>query len=682
MIDNWTEALSDGHAILFGRTRYGKSGLLELMVRSILKTGLDGVTIPDLHGSLARNTFEFIANPQNGLSKRRVHFIDPKSCYTVGFNPLQTPEATPEAWHEAALTVSAVIEADFESPPEQTPRLSKILYLSSHLCASKGLTLLEVLEVLSLGGNALRDHLMSGFDSHIHKRELDDLFQLARTRPQLFLEYVESAKSRLVRRLGSRSLMRMLGQRSGINPRSVMDRREIVLFDLGSLPAQDAAFVGKLVSATYFTHARARPPMRSARHRLILDEGESMLTIYTARTFDQTGKFGLYVVVAVQRLGHLRDKGAFILDALMTNTAIKMSFAMPDADAARYLTEQFHTGHISLNEWKQGSERPVVTDHEKAIVRNSSRAQHDAVHESEGWSHSTHRAIAHGVTDSTGRARGSGSSRQQMSSLSMQPNAGLLMPTPTPGQTISMWAPTALLGQTAAASSGSNSFEASQFGTASTRILTEGEADAESYAQGRSSGTSLTAGEGEVFVSKIEWLPSSTYTLEEQFHRLAGALMNLEKRQCIVKIGSSAPVCFRTRDLSPAFTSADFKRIMLPAYERTMIARSSYLVPVSDVDRDIAARLKAFTNAAPVPEPNLGVRETIPILDDPDAYAKGFLERRSAMLPDPPRKPNPKSSRKSAERAHKPTLVVSNDGDSPDGGDVHHGSQTDPAKSV
>jgi hypothetical protein len=68
------------------------------------------------------------------------------------------------------------------------------------LCARKNLTLLEMLELLSLGGEELRRSVLHDFDNRVVRRELEDLQVLADKQPQRFLEYVESTRNRFVRR--------------------------------------------------------------------------------------------------------------------------------------------------------------------------------------------------------------------------------------------------------------------------------------------------------------------------------------------------------------------------------------------------------------------------------------------------------------------------------------------------
>ena len=133
--------------------------------------------------------------------------------------------------------------------------------------------------------------LLQDFDNRIVRRELEDLTILATRSPRDFLALVESTKNRFVRWLGDRRLARILGQKKGLDPLAVMDGSEVVLADLSSLTYSDAALLGCLITSMYFAAARRRPPLQRPRHRLFLDEAESLLTLDVARMCDQSAKY-------------------------------------------------------------------------------------------------------------------------------------------------------------------------------------------------------------------------------------------------------------------------------------------------------------------------------------------------------------------------------------------------------
>src|SRR5262249_12483423 len=147
--------------------------------------------------------------------------------------------------------------------------------------------------------------------------------------------------------------------------------------------------------------------------RLIIDEAASSVCDATAHGFDQTAKFGLLFILALQRLTQLIEKGEFITGALMVNTC-KIVFNTPDHESARILAEQLFTGYVDLQEWKPASVRPVAVGNDKVLVRGKSRALHEAQSRSHAEIDSRSWARASAATSadmfSTGTSFGSGES--------------------------------------------------------------------------------------------------------------------------------------------------------------------------------------------------------------------------------------------------------------------------------
>jgi hypothetical protein len=168
--------------------------------------------------------------------------------------------------------------------------------------------------------------------------------------------------------------------------------------------------------------------------------------------------------------------------------------------------------------------------------------------------------------------------------------------------------------------------------------VSEGFADSESevrgFSRGRmrgtSRGTSESDGISECFITTYQWMPSATYSLEEQLHRLAGELANLPRRACYVKVEDQRPFRTRTADLTPAFRCVRFKRLMLPVFLRAATLRSPFLLPVANAERAIAARAA---------EPDFAVPETVHLADDPEGFAQGFLKRNPDAAPKAPGRP-------------------------------------------
>lgn len=663
----WFETVPpDAHWLLTGGTRRGKSGLLQLQTRFLINTNVVGLTAVDPHGSYVRAIIDWLANPLHGQIDRDIHILDPASG-SFGLNPLELPDTSWESCHLAANTLASIVESRFEASPEQTPRLSRLVYVAAMLCARRKLTLIELVEVLSLAGDELRRSLLSEFGNDIVRHELEELHTLAAKQPARFLELVESTKNRFIRLLGDPRLRCILGQRHGLNPCKLMDARSIILADFSSLNYSDAAFLGCILSSMFFSAARYRKPMACAPHKLILDEAESLLTVDVARMCDQSAKMGLTLLAAIQRLGQLRARGDFLADALMTNCAVKVCFGGLEPMSARYMAETFFTGFIDFADLKLGTERPVAIGSQKTIVTNHSTAHHLAEHEATGETESiahgtarsrmvsvteadgtsesegTNMATAQGAMDADSLGSASSSFDGLSTSISFDPNSGgLFMLPPVLGANSGTSQGTGLTsiassssGRSSSATSGSSRATTSSHTTAVTEAIgtTESEVrgSATSRTRGTSRGVSTSDGESETFIAQYEWLPAF-YSLEEQLHRLTGELIQLPRRECFVKIEDQRPFRTRTADLTPAFQTPIFKRIMLPVFLESVARRSPYLLTHAAAESAIAARLDEHVPSRE-PEPDFAAAETVNVIDDHDAYAKEFFDRHSRTYP-------------------------------------------------
>lgn len=639
MTPNWSELLGDRHGVIFGGTRTGKSFLLVLIVMALLKRGLDGITAIDPHGSFVRRVIECLANPDHRLSWRTTIILDPASGYTWGLNPLAA--VNPDRWedcHDASNTLVDVVQNRFEASPEQTPRLARILYCGGVLIAHKGLTVLELLELLSLGADELRRSLLQNFENRVIRPELLDLQLLASKQPARFLELVESLKNRLIRWLGDPRLARILGQKRGLDLLACMDQRAIVLADYSSLSYEDAAFLGCIHNTMLFNAARKREPMRAAPHRLVLDEAESLLVLSSARMCDQTAKYGLFLYAAIQRLGQLRARGDFLLDALMENCLFKASFAVREPASARYIAELFNTGHVDLESWVPSSARPTAVGNEKRVVHSVSVAEHEAEHQTYARTVSHAAGEALGTMSGTSTAVGAFSGSGESAGLVLSPPTQLLGPS-APHASMMQYP----LSESSGQSSSSGSSHQSATTTAESHSTFEMHGEAETVGTGSSRGRSETHGESEVFTTVYETLPSQRFSLEEQQHRLAGELMTLPRRELFIKVDGDRPVRTRTADVKPEFASAKFRNAIVPSFRGAVEKRCSALAPVAEIDAQIAARRASLKSPTPpLGEPDLSP-SPLPVVDAPFEYGRAFWAARNQPN-DTPRKPKPKKS--------------------------------------
>src|SRR5436189_4129584 len=100
------------------------------------------------------------------------------------------------------------------------------------------------------------------------------------------------------------------------------------------------------------------------------------------------------------------DDTVGILNAILTNTGIKIVFGGLDPNDADLLARLLFTGHLDLAEWKLGSERPVAVGQDKTTIANWSRAEMEAQSEMTAHTRSHSRGTAYGTSTTQGTATG------------------------------------------------------------------------------------------------------------------------------------------------------------------------------------------------------------------------------------------------------------------------------------
>ena len=120
------------------------------------------------------------------------------------------------------------------------------------------------------------------------------------------------------------------------------------------------------------------------------------------------------------------------------------------------------------------------------------------------------------------------------------------------------------------------------------------------------------------------------FTLEEQLHKATALLMNLPRRECVIKLESQAPYLTRTPDLTPAFKSEEFKAEILPRYMETIARRSPYLIPAEKVDAEHRRTRQRARSPSPTTRTRLrrtraNTNHLGPVAA---AYARDFHKRR------------------------------------------------------
>jgi hypothetical protein len=627
-----------GHLLVAGRSGMGKTKIGELFLRERFRDFSWGVHVIDPDSDLSAASLEFLASP--GAPHRIVHHLRPASLNAFALPTLAVADRHPQRCHEKTVRLMRILaESIGFDDGELGPRLYKLGYLGLLGLALTGRAVVELPELFSRGAKYVREVIAAAYPFPFLAAAMTSLDLL---NDKTFAEFTDPLISRLLPILGNPQLRRVFGPQKPLDIDRVLAARECVLLDLGGLEHVDARLVGNTYASLFYHTAMQREPNVGAPATLLVDEAFDYLRPL-ARGFDKLRKRHVQLAVFIQRFSQLskatEDDAVAMLEAALTNKTTQVFYGGLSPDDCDLVVRLIHAGSVNLQEWKDGSARPTAVGNVKELLRSYSRAVHEAEHEMHSITRSHTHGVADGTMTSTGSAAGSFSADGASSGLVMQAPAQLL----GPNQPIAQMMPVPLTQSSGDSSSrGSSEIDSTSTGESHTEIEMFG--TAESVGRGRSRGVSETDGFSEGYRTEYQSLETQMWSLPEQLFRLAGELHNLDRQECIVKIGGAAPFKTRTTTVQPAFRSHFAKRVMLPVFLEAIRKRSPYIQAADIVDADIKARVDAITKPPAKPEPDFSKPEPspAPVVDAPEKFASDFWARRPTLPPSPPTKPKPK----------------------------------------
>lgn len=318
----------EAHSVLIGPSRTGKSVTMQMMAEQDIIAG-HGITVIDPHGSLTDPLTAFLStSPITRFRKIRI-FKPANPEFSFGYNILHSDTATPEGWATAASAFVSVMDRLSGTESQTRPQYLETTFLVGLALSRHDLTLADAHIFSATQAQAdARELLTAAYPVPYVQARWDDLNALARSKPRDFTEMFAAFNRRQTPLIAQPKIARIVGTREPENcfsPRRAMDEKEVVLFNLAGLEEKEQDLIGTLLGRGYFTAAKQRP-IGAPRHYKYTDESDRLMTEDNARGLDQCAKFGLSEIMSIQRRGQIDDKGDFIADAVMTNTAIKFVF--------------------------------------------------------------------------------------------------------------------------------------------------------------------------------------------------------------------------------------------------------------------------------------------------------------------------------------------------------------------
>jgi hypothetical protein len=488
------------HLQLIGASNYGKSYYLEHLLRGY--TALDiPASIIDPHGDHAEHYNQYLQRNPRLQRDGKIIYLKPGSPSNgVGFNPFQC--GLREPGEVASLLLEAFMKVWGAESFNDAPRMERVLSIVFHVFAEHALSLPETYHFLQVENRALRENMLATVANEKVRHSWEEIERLPRADK---LERLESSWNRLYRFLRVPALERLFAlQDRTVNFTEIFNQGQRLVVNLSLLPSTECqSLVGTMLVNAMYHAARRRKEGRRKHWVLAIDEFPQFVTTDIGRSLDQLRKFGIRLILAHQHLSQLPPE---LLGSVMTNAKIKVVFGglwRPDAEI---IARELFTGEVRGDLIKrityQTKFRPYITERE---VETYSESTSDGESESDGWSS--------GSSHGGGQTQGDSSSQRLAQDLT--------------DETLTH-----------------------TFATSSSYLDSHGSSGVYSTSHARAQGRSW----GTQFVTEHDEFKEETsrqyWPLEEQWEKLIARLMNLDRREAMIKVFNRPMIDITTPEIT------------------------------------------------------------------------------------------------------------------------------------
>ena len=290
---------------------------------------------------------------------------------------------------------------------------------------------------------------------------------------------------------------------------------------------------------------RSRPE-GSRPFYLYIDECARFVNEDIARILDEARKFGLHLILAHQHLGQLKKAGEDIYHSIMTDAKTKVIFGGLSAQDTRILAEQIFLGELDLEEPKHVLDKPTVIRYIETWLENYSQGKTNT------------------VTTSTTKTEQYGSSSGSSRTQTMTPEEGIL------------W--------------DSEELSSTAYGSNEGESFSWGESEGESFSEGESE----SFGRSQSLKPVLANLPSSVYSLDEQFHKAMSTMVNQPTQYAIIKLPKKETRFVKTPTIHSEFAlPEDISDFKANCYKTAEFAQEK-----SQAEQLIRKRMEALEKAA------------------------------------------------------------------------------------
>ncbi len=526
------------HLLALGVSGSGKTYFLEQAIRQDIEAGR-GVCVLDPSGDLYNRLVKYChINRFKHSLKDRLIIINPQDEeWSIGLNYLEILNAKTTPSTQAGVVSRGISKVFGDEDLEDKPRLD--LWQTSTILPliKAGLTLEDGL--LFLEDSDVRGKILKRINDFYLTKQWGRVSRLSNTRQD---EYLESVYNRFHKFLSSETTRRIIGQnQSTINFRAAMDNGAVILVNLaegGRLSPPEAKLLGVMIIDKISAAAKSRtdiPEKKRRRMYLYIDEFHKYLCDDIADGLKELRKFGLSFVLASQDIASIKEQEPKLYYAIKQGATIKVCFAITEEDA-NLLIGELYPFYLADDKEKR---RIMRTFFRPELGR--AQVQSDTEVNSESWG--------------TGSSYSDGSASSMSSSLSTSLALGSDSAIMVEGE-----------GSSTFSGSGSSDFSGG----------------------GHASGHSTSDVPFYYLTEDQEVASIEDYTPEEKQRKLISKLVNLPKRQAVVKVRGEPydAVPFITADLpikKQEVMKVDFEKTLQEANRRNA-------KPALEVDRLIETR--------------------------------------------------------------------------------------------
>ena len=290
---------------------------------------------------------------------------------------------------------------------------------------------------------------------------------------------------------------------SSLDFSDVFNRGKILVANLERIRSRQAqSLVGTILVNALYHAAKRRPRARRRHWVLAIDEFPQFVTSDVANGLDELRKFGIRLILAHQRLAQIPED---LLSAVLTNAKIRSVFGGLTREDAEILARELFTGEVRGDRPKyinrQTKFRPILGERE---VESFSEAESEGESDSDGWS------------DATSYGRGDTQGDAQSYRLSDD-----------------------LTDETMTHTFSANSSYTGSHGSSGSRGTSR------ARAHGRTWGTQFVVDHEEF----TEESSRQYWSLEEEWEKLVGRIMNLDRREALIKVFNRPAIDITTPEL-------------------------------------------------------------------------------------------------------------------------------------